>query len=191
MPKSASWLPRLYEINRSIINSVRSHYGRQDLEQLFELQPRAAQKLLDMLPTVQIGTSRLVEREPLGAFLERVRLADNTTTLFEQMRKENAQSSRRKLRLLVGCDLDPVDFSSVPESTTLSPGLLEVRFRTIEDLGESMLLLARLLTDKPDQFANAYELKDVRENSESDDEMQALYRELESLKAASKIRSSR
>jgi len=108
MPRPISWLPRLHEIARSVANSVRSHYDRRDLEQLFELQPRAAQKLLEMLPTVQVGTSGLVERETLGAFLERVRDSENTTELFEQIRKEKAGNSRRKIRALVRRDLDPM-----------------------------------------------------------------------------------
>jgi len=33
------WLPRLHLIRRAVTNSVRSHYDRHDLEQLFELQP--------------------------------------------------------------------------------------------------------------------------------------------------------
>jgi hypothetical protein len=73
MPRPGSWLPRLHTISRSVANSVRSHYDRRDLEHLFELQPRAAQKLLEMLPTVEIGTSRLVDREVLAGFLDRVR----------------------------------------------------------------------------------------------------------------------
>jgi len=46
-----------------------------DLQRLFELQPRAAQKFIEMLPAVTIGTSRLVEREALASFLERVQEA--------------------------------------------------------------------------------------------------------------------
>ena len=94
MPRPVSWLPRLHEIRRSVANSVRSHYGRRDLEQLFELQPRAAQKLIEMLPTVQIGTSLLLEREALAGFLDRVREAEDVTALFEQVRAEKAGVSR-------------------------------------------------------------------------------------------------
>ncbi len=73
MPRPVSWLPRLHEIRRSVDTSVRSHYDRHDLQRLFELQPRAAQKLIEMLPAVTVGTSRLVEREALASFLERCR----------------------------------------------------------------------------------------------------------------------
>jgi hypothetical protein len=37
MPRPLSWLPRLHEIDRSVANSVRSHYDRRDIERLFEL----------------------------------------------------------------------------------------------------------------------------------------------------------
>jgi len=89
MPRPVSWLPRLHEISRAVANSVRSHYDRRDLEQLFELQPRAAQKLIEILPSVPIGTSRLVERSDLAHFLDRVRKTDDTAALFETLRQEN------------------------------------------------------------------------------------------------------
>lgn len=179
MPRPISWLPRLHEITRSVANSVRSHYDRRDLEQLFELQPRAAQKLLEMLPTVQIGTSHLVEREALGAFLDRVRESENTAELFEQVRKEKAQNSRRKIRTLVRRNLDPVDLTSLPDTMTLSRGHLEVRFETVEQLCESMLLLARVLEDTPEQFAQEYEPVLDRGAEEPPGEMDLLFQELE------------
>ncbi len=114
MPRPISWLPRLHEISRSVANSVRSHYDRRDLEQLFELQPRAAQKLLELLPSVQIGTSRLLDREVLAGFLDRVRDTEDTTGLFEHLRSEKATISKRRPRSLVRRDLDPVSLTSLP-----------------------------------------------------------------------------
>jgi hypothetical protein len=49
MPRPISWLPRLHEIRRSVINPVRSRYDRDDLERFFEVQPRSAQLLLELL----------------------------------------------------------------------------------------------------------------------------------------------
>jgi hypothetical protein len=69
MPRPISWLPHLHEIRRSVLNSVRSHYDRNDLERLFEVQPRSAQLLLELLPTVRLGRSLLVEREALASSL--------------------------------------------------------------------------------------------------------------------------
>lgn len=158
MSRPISWLPRLHQISRAVANSVRSHYDRRDLEQLFELQPRAAQKLLEMLPAVQIGTSRLVEREVLATFLDRVRDTEDTTGLFDLLRQEKAQTSRRKVRSLVRRDLDPIDLGSLPSSIALSPGRMEVTFTTVVELAEAMYALARVLQDEGDEFALTYEL---------------------------------
>jgi hypothetical protein len=181
MPRPVSWLPRLHEIRRSVANSVRSHYGRRDLEQLFELQPRAAQKLIEMLPTVKIGTSLLVEREALAVFLDRVREAEDVTGLFEQVRAEKAGVSRRKVRVLVARDTEPVTLTSLPESIALSRGRLEVSFATVEQLGEAMFALAQVLTTDVDAFAQAFEPEIPPEVPEDAGEMDALFAELEEM----------
>ena len=183
MPRPLSWLPRLHEITTTVANSVRSHYARQDLERLFELQPRAAQKLLELLPSVQIGTARLVEREVLASFLERVRDADDTAALFETLRQEKAAAPRRKVRSLVRRDLDPVGLSSLPDGITLTRGRLDVSFGTVEQLAESLLMLARVLESDGDGFAEAYEVREetVRDDAAAD-EVRRMFAELEELK---------
>jgi hypothetical protein len=61
LPRPISWLPRLSEIRRSIKNSVRSHYERKDIERLFQLQPRAAQALIQgIAPSARVGRSFLL-----------------------------------------------------------------------------------------------------------------------------------
>ena len=157
MPRPVSWLPRLHEIRRSVANSVRSHYARQALELLFELQPRAAQKLLGMLPTVQVGTSRLVEREALHAFLDRVHQAEDTSSVIQAAREEKQEVSRRKLRSLVQYDHTPVTFASLPSNLTLERGRMEVRFQTVEELAEAMYFLARVLEGEGEEFAQEFE----------------------------------
>ena len=87
MPRPVSWLPRLHEIRRSVQNSVRSHYDRRDLEQLFELQPRSAQNFFALLPSVPVGRSRLVEREALARFLDGVQEADDVPAYMERVRE--------------------------------------------------------------------------------------------------------
>ena len=118
--------------------------------------PRAAGKLLEMLPTVQVGTSRLVDREVLLGFLGRVRDADDTAKLFEEIRTETAAVSRRKPRSLVRRDLEPIGIASLPSSITLSPGRMEVRFTTVEELAEAMYALARVLEAEGEEFAGLY-----------------------------------
>jgi hypothetical protein len=188
MPRPLSWLPRLHEIDRSVANSVRSHYDRRDIERLFELQPRAAQKLLDLMPSVKIGTSRLVEREALASFLSRVREAENTTELFEQMRGEKIGDSRKKPRSLVRRDLDPIGIASLPESIGLSRGRLEVSFTTVEQLAESMLILARILEADGDRFAQKFEPQQPETTRDDPSEMEKLFVELEAMEKEHTIR---
>ena len=164
MPRPISWLPRLHEITRTVTNSVRSHYDRRDLEKMFELQPRAAQELLKLLPTVQVGTSRLLDREILADFLTRVRDTEDTGELFGKLREEKAAVSKRRLRSLVRHNLDPVSITSLPDSILLSRGRLEVRFDTTEQLAECMLMLARVLESEGEEFARHFEAR----NSEID-----------------------
>jgi hypothetical protein len=184
MPRPLSWLPRLYEIDRSVANSVRSHYDRSDLERLFELQPRAAQKLLDLMPSVKIGTSRLVEREALASFLDRVREAGNTTELFERMRGEKIGDSRKKPRSLVRRDLDPIGLASLPESIGLSRGRLEVSFATVEQLAESLLILARILESDGERFVQEFEPQQPWPQPEGASELKELFAELEAQEKA-------
>jgi len=183
MPRPVSWLPRLHEIRRSVDASVRSHYDRRDLERLFELQPRAAGKLLELLSTVPIGTSRLVEREALASFLERVAEAEDTSRLMEEIRLERGAPTRRKIRSLVRRDLEPVSLGSLPESIGLSRGRLEVSFRTVEQLAEAMYAIARLLEDEGDAFAQAFEPEPPPLDTEDAGDVKAMFAELEQMEA--------
>jgi len=185
MPRPVSWLPRLHEIRRSVAGSVRSHYDRRDLERLFELQPRAAQKLLELLPTVPVGTSRLLEREALATFLDGVRAAEDTSAFIEQVRQKRAAPSRRSLRTLVRRDAEPASLTAVPEGMTLDRGRLEISFRNLEQLAESLAYLARLLDGDLDGFAQAYEPEapPPAETNDAANEVQAVFRELEQMEA--------
>ena len=184
MPRPITWLPRLHEIRRSVANSIRSHYDRRELEALFELQPRAAQKLIEMLPTVRIGTSHLIERDVLGRFLERVHDAEDTPRLLAAIREEKAGISRRKVRSLVRRDVDPVGLTSLPSSISLQRGRLEIRFRTVEELAQAMYTLARILDAEGDAFALAYEPENLPADPEEVNEVREMFAELENRSAS-------
>ena len=159
MARSVSWLPRLRDIRRSVENSVRSHYDRRDLELLFKLQPRAAGKLLDLLDTVKIGSSHLVERDKLRKFLDAVNESEDVAALVLRQRLEKENVSRRRPRSLVRHDLDPVGLAALPNWITIARGRLEIVFVTTEQLAEGMLILARILESDGDLFAATYEPK--------------------------------
>lgn len=183
MPRPVSWLPRLHVIRRTVSNSVRSHYDRHELEMLFELQPRAAQKLIEMLPSVKVGTSRLIEREVLVTFLDRVQEAEDVGQLFEEIRSEKAVASRRKVRSLVRRDLEPVSLTSLPDFIRLSRGQLVISFRSVEELAEAMLALARVLESEGDEFARAFEPLPEAAHTEGQGDVREMFAELERTEA--------
>ena len=129
MARPVSWLPRLPALVRAVGDSVRSHYASSDLERLFELQPRAAQMLINLLPTVRVGKSLLVEREALAGFLGRLADAADPAQELTRMRAVGKPPVvRRKLRELVRRDLVAGE-SALPVGVSLVPGELTVRFR--------------------------------------------------------------
>ena len=183
MPRPISWLPRLAIITRSVQNSVRSHYDRNDLQTLFELQPRAAQLLLEALPTMAVGRAHLVEREALLGFLEGMAAAENTAAFMERTRSQKASVSRRKPRTLVRYDIEPARLSSLPESITLNRCRLEVSFRTIEDLAQSLYAFAQAMEADGDEMAQLYEVLPAPEQP-PDEGIVEMFRELEAMEAA-------
>ncbi len=183
MPRPVSWLPRLHEIRRAVANSVRSHYDRRDLEQLFELQPRAAQNFFALLPSVPVGRSRLVEREALVRLLDGVQEADDVPAYLKRVRNEGAEVSRRKIRSLVRADLAPATLSSLPQSMSVSRGRLEISFRSVAELAEAMLALARVLESEGDEFTRAFEPRPEAAQPNGQDEVREIFAELERMEA--------
>ena len=145
MPRPLSWLPRLHLIRRSVANSVRSHYDRHDLEKLFEVQPRSAQLLLELMPTVPLGRSLLVEREALAQFLERLHQADDVPAELERLRAQKPGKTRKKLRYVVTEEAAQATVASLPPNLTAEPGRLEIRFATLVELAQTLHAVAQAL----------------------------------------------
>ena len=181
MPRPISWLPRLHEIRRSVGKSVRSHYSRTDLESLFGLQPRAAQKLLEMLPTITIGTSRLVERDALSEFLERVHGSEDASTAVQQQRAEVARAPRKKLRALVRTDSVATTLNNIPANLVLEPGRVEVRFETLEELAQTLFSLAQVLDGQEEEFAERFEPRMEQPPSPERDEVRRMFGALQQM----------
>jgi hypothetical protein len=172
MARTHTWLPRLPEIIKSVEGSVRTHYDRKDIERLFELQPRAAQTLQILLPSVKIGQSRLVERESLLTFLNRLREAGNTTEVVAQVRNEKALLSKRKPRNLVPRDTPRVFLDSLPDRIRLSRGRLDIQFDSTAQMAELLYQIALLLEMDGDAFAARFDPLPESEEPGYSDEMQ-------------------
>ena len=157
MARPISWLPRLPALVRSVSESVRSHYASGDLERLFQIQPRSAQMILGLFPTVRVGKSLLVEREALAGFLARLTEAEDPYAELAAIRaRGKPQAVKRKLRDLVPRDID-AGVTELPPNVVLEPGSLTVRFATVEELATSLWRLAALLQEDLDGFAARYE----------------------------------
>ncbi len=184
MPRPISWLTRLHEIRRAVALSVRSHYERKDIESLFHVQPRTAQLLLEMLPTTAIGRSRLVERQVLADFLDRIHKADDPSAELDLIRAQGGAVSRKKFRTLVRRDVEPIQVDSLPANIEFIPGQMSVSFRTIEDLAQSMYSLARAIETDGDELARRYEVQEIADDgSPNRSEFEAMLQELSNLEA--------
>ena len=104
-----------------------------------------------------VGTSRLVEREALSGFLDKVQEAEDVPAVLGQVRQEKNAASRKRLRSLIQQDHESVSPTSLPQSLTLTRGRLEVNFRSLEELAEAMYFLARALDGNLEGFAEMYE----------------------------------
>lgn len=150
MPRPVSWLPRLSEIRHSVKNSVRSHYERKDIERLFQLQPRAAQALIQGIsPSAKIGRSFLLARDALEAFLEQIHQGADPAFL---LKPRSEPVPRRRLRELLQVDCVPATLTTAPANISFQPGQLAVAFSSMEELAGSLLALAQILDDER-QFA--------------------------------------
>jgi hypothetical protein len=162
MARTVSWLPRLQEIRRSVRGSTRTHYNRRELELLFGLGPRMAGKMIEMLDTVEVGPSRLVPREVLERFLERVSKARDIAELYRRLRKRKHDPNWNKPRAMVLDDNEPREMPALPDWIYLSRGHLIMRFEITEQLVQGLALVERMVATHGDEFALKYEPEEKR-----------------------------
>lgn len=184
MPRPISWLPQLHLIRRSVGSSVRSHYERRDLELLFQLQPSAAAKLLGLLPTVAIGTSKLVPRDALARFLEAVQASDDVPALLERMSLERRAAARRRRKYLVA-PVEPGGMRALPDSITIEPGRLEVRFGSVREMCEALYALVQVA--ECEEFERLYSPERPAEREDPGREVREMFAELRRLEEAARM----
>jgi hypothetical protein len=181
MARPITWLPRLHEIRRSVADSVRSHYTRRELEALFQVQQGAASRLLEIVPTLKVNGSYLAEREGLLAFLDRISEADDVTTLMRRLKAEKNAPSRRSVRTMVRRDTSPVSIAGMPDALKIERGHLLIDFGDMQELVQTLYILARILDDDLEEFARAYEPMRKNEVDEGGEDVRRLFAELEKM----------
>jgi len=183
MARPISWLPRLHAIRQSVANSVRSHYDRHDLENLFGIGGRAAQELFKCLPTTQVGQSLLVAKEDLSELLDGVHDAPDPAAHLAAIKENPPGKSRKKLRLLIRKDQAVTTLDSLPENLRLERGQLTVNFRTSEELAVTLYGLAQILEEELEEFERRYQKIEEPDDSISPEklDLQRLLRELDDI----------
>lgn len=170
MARPVTWLTRLSAIRRSVSESIRSHYSTKDLQQLFEIQPRSAQMLASLIPTVSVGNAKLIERQALSSLLDQLAVAaDPGATLATMRRQPRPQIVRRKLRELIRTDV-LAGKSGLPINVNAERGLLAIRFADMEQLATALHAIANLLENDLEGFALSYEPEEVSQISSLEDE---------------------
>ncbi len=184
LPRPISWLHRAPDIRRALLGSARSHYGRRDIERLFELQPRAAQQLMAALPATPVGTSTLVERDGLVALIDAVTQAEDPAATLAGFRERKRTPSKRTLRSLMPHNTEPAEWDNLPGGLTLAPGLVRIEFQSLETLCLCLLSLASLLERQTDEFADRYEVRlPALPLEDGKAEVASLFAELERMEA--------
>lgn len=181
MARPITWLPRVQEIRRKVADSVRSHYTRRELEVLFQIQQGAASRLLEIVPTLTVNGSYLAEREGLLAFLDKVLQTEDVTSLMRRLRAEKQTPTRRSVRNMIRRDTSPVSLAGIPDTLQLNRGHLEINFQTMEELINTLYILARILDDDLEEFAHQYEPAKANEIDQTREEVRQMFADLEQM----------
>ena len=145
MPRPISWQTRLNEIHRLVSESPRDPYHRADLEKLFRVGDRAAQKLLALLPKQTIGSSLVVERVDLLEFLGQATDAEDLGRFLAELRSNPPKPRRRKLRFHIPRDFQPGVLSKLSRDIWLRRGEVTIHFGTLEELARRIYDLLTVL----------------------------------------------
>lgn len=187
MARPITWLGRLHEIRKSVAGSVRSHYTRAELEVLFQVQQGAASRLMEVIPTLKVNGSYLAEREGLLAFLDRISEAEDVTTLMRRLREEKKAPARRSIRTMIRRDQPEVSVAGIPDTLKIERGQLQIRFKTMEELVNTLYILARILDDDLEAFTERYEPIQDKVINEAAEEVRRMFEELEDMEAARSV----
>ena len=162
MPRKTEWIHRIPAALEALDHSPAPLIDRADVEQLLEVSPRQALRILNALGAAMVGRNLFLDREQLISRLRSLHGA------------EDARYERRRLdrldRTLAGLARDlrarqvPVAatpaarntcFPSLPPSVRLRPGRLEVDFETPEELLTRLFELSQAVANDYGSFEAA------------------------------------
>ena len=150
MPAKPAWFEHLDRIIAALRSLPSPFLDRQAIENLFGVQERRARQiLLRFAPVVQIGNAAAVRREDLLCALEAYARGEvvagehlRRTRTAEALRRAAQDSPARHIPVATSSSRLERRFCALPPTIVLSPGRLEVRFRTPNDLWSQLAELA-------------------------------------------------
>jgi hypothetical protein len=152
MPPKPSWFHRIAEIREAVASASLAFLDRGDIEELFRVRRRQAVNLLHRLGASPLGTSLVVERARLLAFLD----GNMTTDVFrnERRRREHVREAlevaRREargkdVRFPIASQALPGSLGDLSPEIRLAPGELQIRCTGAEDLLQKLYLLSKAI----------------------------------------------
>ena len=148
MARTVSWQSDLGKIHRSVSESPRALWHREDLEKLFDLEERASRQLMTLMRRTATGSIHVVEREALLEFLAGAIDTDDLSGYLAALRKSPPPVARRKLKLRLPETFEPGNMRSLERRNVwLERGKLSIDFDTLDDLAGKLMQLFQVLED--------------------------------------------
>ncbi|MEO5924503.1 MAG: hypothetical protein ABIR70_11825 [Bryobacteraceae bacterium] len=145
MPRKAEWFQRIGAILAHIRQAPVEILDRSAVEQLFEVQPRQATRILRRLGAGTVGGALLMSRADMLAALQA--LSQGEEVKFEQRRHNHLSHWLEQARREALGRKIHLPETTIPEGICLEPGKLEIRFEEPVDLHQKMMHLARFAAE--------------------------------------------
>ena len=155
------WYGRTFDIYETVENSHRKHYGREDIEDVFQVSRATAGRLLVRFGANKIGNIRVLERNKLLSGLQGIlrspRWRDEQDTTQERWRR--IRELRPAGRVIRYNDPDrppvpPMHIEDLPATIELRPGECVIKCSSTQDLMEQLIELVQLLNRNYDDVAH-------------------------------------
>jgi hypothetical protein len=184
MGRPISWLEHLSATLRAVTVSKRTRYGTAEIQELFGVMERSAQKLMKLMPRFDTGFAFQVSREDLAAFLARVEAHRNAggdvAALLDHILAEAPPVTREPLPVPTHVPRSTTP-GKLPESIHLKRCHLEVSFQTSTELCQALIDFAAFMDSSVD-FDGDYCARKPPASVGS--EVRIMFEELEQMEAA-------
>lgn len=147
MPRPVKWARDLHAIRERAANASTETWSRVDLENLFGVGRATAQTLARAIGEVNsVAGAHFVDRSSLVDFLDKMIAAPSVEDgLRDRLVQAPSPPRRRPLKVSLPRDLQTVTARDLPPHIRISTGLLTIEASEMEQLLESLVLLARIL----------------------------------------------